>query len=252
MITNSNRAAMPPTWPLDLVYAKTEAGRQMLAAPRAALGPRERQILLLCTGERDANALTEIFGPATPEDLAQLERQGLVQVLPRDEVHVLMASFSPTLPPPEACAPVAPAFQLTMPPLAEAVSESANQSGFLPSDLEAADRSALRSARGQALLLLAELGGADAEALAQHGRGVWQVDDLLAFVAQAIAMAERSRGTPHACRSAGRILQTLPRLMIGRLLDCMIDIISLAAVAQLYEQWLSDSEFTDEGRAPQA
>lgn len=243
-------SALPAHGNTEWVYSRTDAGRRLLNAPRAALGPRERQILLLCTGERDAAALTHIFGPATPVDLARLQDQGLVQVVARDEVHKLMASFSPTLPPPEACAPVAPPFQLTMPPLVDAVSHSANQSGFLSSDLSAAERSALRSAQGRVLLMLADLGGAEAEALAQSGQQAWQVDDLLALVAQAIAMAERAGGTQTACTEAGRIMQSLPRPMIGSLLDCMIDIISPAAVAQLYEQWLADSEFTDDGRAP--
>ena len=67
-------------FPPGVVFRKTAAGRQALAARRSALGLRERQILILCTGERGLEALSEVFGPEAEADLRRLVDQGLVKV----------------------------------------------------------------------------------------------------------------------------------------------------------------------------
>lgn len=63
----------------SLVYRKTEAGRQALAARRGHMALRDRQIVLLCTGERNVVAMTEVFGPDTPADLRRLVAAGLIE-----------------------------------------------------------------------------------------------------------------------------------------------------------------------------
>ncbi|MDO5623255.1 MAG: hypothetical protein Q4G71_01025 [Pseudomonadota bacterium] len=217
-----------------LVYAKTEAGRAMLASPRASVAVRERQILLLCTGERDADALGQVFGPGIGHELQQLVAQGLVEARPREPLPM----FTPTLPPEPSTA-----FSLTLPPLGLAA-YSANQSGFLPASV--------RSAHAEVVCLLAEMGGDDATQWLQSHLDAECEDDVLAMAARAIGLAEQAWGQARAIDRASRIAQLLPRPAIARLLDALIDHASGALVADAYALWLSDSAFGHEGPEPSA
>ena len=208
----------------SLVYRKTEAGRQALAARRGHMALRDRQIVLLCTGERNVVAMTEVFGPDTPADLRRLVAAGLIEAAE-----------------PTAWPHVPPEFAPTLPPLGGVAATSANQSGF--GITRVPDEDSLKAARAQAGVVLIEIGAEAAEKLDKDGADTQGEEDTLALLARAIGLAVRAWGDAEALPWAEQIARLLPRASIARLLDCLIDEDSAALVAPLYERLLSDSEF---------
>ena len=65
------------------LYTKTEAGRAALAERGRSLAPAERQVLILCDGERDLEDLLELLPEETlMPALAHLTVRGLVAARP--------------------------------------------------------------------------------------------------------------------------------------------------------------------------
>ena len=91
---------------LHIHYVKTPAGRAEMDARTGSLTSRERQIMLLCSGQRPLTVLMEVFGHSVVRELHELAARGLVQAHRQ---------------PPEAVPPPAPA------PAAEATSTAAAQ-----------------------------------------------------------------------------------------------------------------------------
>lgn len=213
-----------------LVYVKTEAGRAALVSVRSQLSVRERQILLLCTGERDLPDLQKVFGASLWSALQQLLARGLVQLQPRQasQLQDLVQPYSP------------PDFGLTLPPLDFAASSSANQSGF--ADPRPPAVTVFHSVHAETARLLAELGGAEALQLRRAYTGAGQDEDVLAFAARAIALFERHWGEPRAIDCACRIAHVLPRAAKARLLDALIDQASPGLPLSLYDMWLANCD----------
>ncbi|MDO5693237.1 MAG: hypothetical protein Q4G70_12320 [Pseudomonadota bacterium] len=214
------------------VYRKTVQGRQALAS-RVRLPLRDRQIVLLCTGERSLATLTEVFGSGTAHDLYRLVHQGLVEVV------------QPKVWPEEEETVESEDFLLTLPPLEFATINPANQSAF--GITATPDEDALLAAHAQAGVLLIVIGGDEAEHLLIENLDVEQESDVLAFLTRAIALAARAWGEDATLPWAERIARVLPRRTISRLVDCLVDEGRAAAVgAGLYERLLADSAFDDE------
>ena len=208
------------------VFRKTEAGRQALAAAHASLALRDRQILLLCTGERDLRALSEVFGPATLLDVQRLVAAGLIEATAPIEWPEPDAPFWPTLP-----------------PLDFAAERSANQSGF---GAGATGEEVLSAARAQAAVLLAEIGGDEAERQMAAG-----AEEALHFITRALALAVRSWGDAPARRWAEHIAALMPRAAIAQLVEGLVEEGSATTlVAVLYERLVSDSISGPETGAP--
>ena len=212
-------AAPAPDGP---VYRKTDAGRRVLAMRHGALGLRDRQILLLCTGERNLAALAEVFGPATAADLRRLMDRGWVEAVARIDWPAPGAAFWPTLPPMDLAA-----------------ERSANASGF---GVRLDRDEALRAARAQVAVLLAEIGGATAEQAMAEGAQAEDWEAGLAFITRAVVLAVRHWGGEAAMPWAERIARLLPRAARARLVDGLIaEGSATTVVAALYEQLVSDS-----------
>ncbi|MDO5291012.1 MAG: hypothetical protein Q4F13_15480 [Pseudomonadota bacterium] len=224
-MTMDNAAA-----PDGLVYVKTQAGREALATLRSQLNVRERQILLLCTGERNLAALQEVFGASLWSALQQLVARGLVELQPRHK----------PLPEDLVQPYLMPDYGLTLPPLDFAASRSANQSGF--SDPCAQTMTVFHRMHTETAKLLAELGGAEALQLHRTYAGAGQEEDVLAFTARAIALLERHWGEQRAIDCACRIAHLLPRATKARLLDALIDHAGSSLPLSLYDMWLSNCE----------
>lgn len=70
---------------------KTELGHTVLQTHRAALDLRQRRALILCDGKRNLAELSGMLGNDVPELIAQLQRDGYLQV----EVPPAPASVAP-------------------------------------------------------------------------------------------------------------------------------------------------------------
>lgn len=243
----SARAVVAP----DLVYVKTEAGRALLAAHRNGLSVRQRQVLLLCTGKRDAVGLEKVFGHALWPDLQQL-MQGLVvclssRALPdflreQDRLHEMAqeAAQAAAQTPGQPLRPE-PSFDSTLIPLNFAETRSANQSGF-ENTRRGSATSPLQSARVGAAWLLIELGGPEALQLRRDYAGVSKEADVLLFAARAIGMAERKWGHERALERACRVGEPLDKDQRSQLLVALEAYAGEALRLALYECWLSDTE----------
>ena len=229
------RPGLPPD---ASVYVKTDAGRALLAEARSALGLRERQILLLCTGERDAATLEQFFGPDAPAVLARLGAAGLVQTVPRAVASWPMPSFAPTLPPLQG----------------HEARTAELSSGFMSTAPGAEDVDlAFSRAHTRAGVMLVELGAEEAEDLFDSAIGVWQEDDMLAFLARTIALAHQLRGPAPAARWAQELAELLPRAAVPRLVDCLTEVGDGGALAMgLYERLLSDTDTGADTELPAA
>lgn len=63
-------------------YAKTRKGLEEMEVRRGALGPRARRLLILADGKRDSAELQRMLpDPAFAETLAELEREGYIEVV---------------------------------------------------------------------------------------------------------------------------------------------------------------------------
>lgn len=215
-------------FPPGVVFRKTAAGRQTLAARRSALGLRERQILILCTGERGLEALSEVFGSEAEADLSRLIDQGLVKVGARTvwPVGGAVDAFGPTLQ-----------------PLADAADRSANQSGFQPTLQEF---NAWWAAHTQASAQLRAMGDANALQLLQTHRGARHADDVLVYLALTLVAVSQCRGLSPALDWVEQLGRALPDGAVPKLLDCLIDTGSPELIAGVYERLLSDSELRDD------
>lgn len=63
----------------ETVLRKTAAGLREQAQPSKALGPRLRQLLVMCNGQRSVGELVELFGPRATEWASALLAQGWVE-----------------------------------------------------------------------------------------------------------------------------------------------------------------------------
>ena len=210
------------SFPPGVVFRKTAAGRQALSERGSQLGLHQRQILILCTGERGLQALEEVFGPGTEADLRRLIDEGLIKAGERTVWPAAVDDFGPTLQ-----------------PVSDAVERSANQSGFQPTLQEF---NAWWSAHTQASAQLRAIGDAGALQLLRTYRGARQADDVLVFLALTLTTVSQARGLAEALDWAERLGRALPDGAVPRLLDCLIASGSPELIAGVYERLLSDSE----------
>ncbi|TSE30961.1 hypothetical protein LCC91_01470 [Tepidimonas taiwanensis] len=63
----------------ETVLRKTAAGLHEQAQPSKAIGPRLRQLLVMCNGQRSVGELVELFGPQATEWASALLAQGWVE-----------------------------------------------------------------------------------------------------------------------------------------------------------------------------
>ena len=143
---------------LHIHYVKTPAGRAEMDARTGSLTSRERQIMLLCSGQRPLTVLMEVFGHSVVRELHELAARGLVQAHRQ---------------PPEAVPPPAPA------PAAEATSTAAAQR--------------LLQAREFAGLAAGSVGGAAAQALVARQSTITQPADILSYRKMRLSFCLRLR-----------------------------------------------------------
>lgn len=68
---------------LHIYYIKTPAGQEEMNARGPGLNARERQIMLMCSGQRPLQVLIELFGESVVRELHELVVQGYLQAVRR-------------------------------------------------------------------------------------------------------------------------------------------------------------------------
>ena len=68
---------------LHIYYIKTPAGQEEMNARGPGLNARERQIMLMCGGQRPLQVLIELFGESVVRELHELVVQGYLQAVRR-------------------------------------------------------------------------------------------------------------------------------------------------------------------------
>lgn len=192
---------------LHIHYVKTPAGRAEMDARTGSLTSRERQIMLLCSGQRPLTVLMEVFGHSVVRELHELAARGLVQAHRQ---------------PPEAVPPPAPA------PAAEATSTAAAQR--------------LLQAREFAGLVAGSVGGAAAQALVARQSTITQPADILSYCVEVIELLFRTGDVERVTRVGYKLAELMPRQAVPLFIERMLDGSDPELAAALYEHLLSDRD----------
>ena len=192
---------------LHIPYVMTPAGRAVMDARTGSLTSRERQIMLLCSGQRPLTVLMEVFGHSVVRELHELAARGLVQAHRQ---------------PPEAVAPPAPA------PAAEATSTAAAQR--------------LLQAREFAGLAAGSVGGAAAQALVARQSTITQPADILSYCVEVIELLFRTGDVERVTRVGYKLAELMPRQAVPLFIERILDGAGPELAAALYEHLLSDRD----------
>lgn len=124
---------------IDLVYAKTAAGRHEVAARGAGLNARQRTALIMLDGQRDARALAAVM-PAdqVASVLAALVALDMIAVVAGDALAAVVAAAAPSVPAP----PAASAYPQLAAIKADLISAAETHLGALGADVIARVRQA--------------------------------------------------------------------------------------------------------------
>ncbi len=217
---SASQLSFEPLTP-DTRLEKTEAGRGVVTDAPEAIGLRERQIVVMCNGVRRVGELMDLFGPPVQQELAHLIAVGLVRVTEQSQL-----DFATTLPP-------------RLPK--ETPSDAANSTLFMATDFGAfgAGSDALAAARARGLSMLAEIGGEAAAGVAISYASAQTEDEVLALLANTIVQASRRWGDARGGICARELAGPLPRALVGRLIDRLLDVAGAPFVARLYADLLS-------------
>lgn len=198
---------------LNIYYVKTPHARAAINASEPSLTPRERQILLLCSGQRPLSVLIELFGESVVRELHELVVRGFVQAMRRN----------PEEAPPRAADARGPAAAPEHPAAPQA-------------------QTRLRQTRDFATIVAQSLPVPDAGALiARHGQAT-RADDVLAYCVGVIDLLFRQGDLTRAERVGYKMADLLPRGLVPDFIDGMLAGPDPRLAAALYEHLLSDRE----------
>lgn len=168
------------------------------------LTPRERQIMLLCSGQRPLSVLIELFGHAVVRELHALAVRGCVQAIYGS---------------PDA-APLAPA--------------------IVPGPPRAHTR--LMQTHEFATAVAQSLNSAEAIALVRAHRAATGPDEVLSYAAAVIELLFRGGDMLRVKRVGYKLADLLPRDRVPQLIDHLLDSADPQLAAALYEHLLADRD----------
>lgn len=94
---------------MPAIYRKTASGQAEVSSKAHALPPRARSLLIMVDGQRDAQVLRGMLGPAVDEGLELLLREGLIEKSGSSAASPVAPPAPVTAPAPAPAAPSAPA-----------------------------------------------------------------------------------------------------------------------------------------------
>ncbi|QTD46408.1 hypothetical protein [Ottowia testudinis] len=185
-------------------YVRTARGREAMAPGVDALTARERQLMLLCSGQRPLPVLIEVFGHSVVRELHELVVRGLVQA----------QRLTPAVVPPGQAMPL--------------VGSAAAR---------------LLQTRDFATVVARSIeGAAGATLAARHGAST-QPDDILAYGVALVELLFHAGDVERAKRVGYKLADLLPRQTVPLFIDRMLNGADPKLAAALHEHLLSDRDF---------
>lgn len=195
-----------------IYYIKTPAGVAAMSERARDLTPRQRQIMLMCSGKRPLSVLIELFGDSVVRELHELVAPGYLRAL-----------------------------RLVGPSADSAVDPDAG-TGLDDTLAAHAKAAGLQLARNFTTTVLMSLDTAEADALVvDHGMDA-SAEGVLAYAAALLGLLFRAGDIARAERVGYKLADLLPRDLVPLFVDGMLDGQDPQFAAALYEHLLSDRE----------
>ena len=177
---------------------KTELGHTVLQTHRAALDLRQRRALILCDGKRSLAELSGMLGNDVPELIAQLQRDGYLQV-------AVAPASAPAAPPQAAPAPV---------PIAAAATPAS-----APTQAPVERRRSMAAARIYVLDILALQRNPTAAQLHKLLQAAREEGDTVQALKLALSHLPAMTSDGYAQRVRGRLQEVLPETHLAAVLE---------------------------------